>query len=113
MDDRPSEYLSADYGAKSAAYFGNARRDWIDLLPVDRAAAILELGCGDGATGALALADGANPRKASDNCALGAAEFDSREAGGVAERGWTAPQACLFWSLEIGARRSGRTPITA
>jgi 2-polyprenyl-3-methyl-5-hydroxy-6-metoxy-1,4-benzoquinol methylase len=58
MDGKPGEYLAADYGAKSAAYFASARRDWIDLLAPDPRAAFLELGCGAGATGALALKDG-------------------------------------------------------
>lgn len=47
-----------DYGRKDAAYFSGARRDLIAALPAHREAAILEIGCGTGATGALALAEG-------------------------------------------------------
>ena len=43
------------YQAKGDAYFANARVDYVDSLPIDPSAAILELGCGDGATGRLAL----------------------------------------------------------
>lgn len=50
--------FSAFYAAKPASYFANARTDFIDLLPRDPSASILEIGCGTGATGALALAEG-------------------------------------------------------
>jgi SAM-dependent methyltransferase len=46
------------YDAKTDDYFANARRDWIDPMPVDRDLKALELGCGSGATGALALSQG-------------------------------------------------------
>lgn len=55
MDSAPDQLLSSAYKAKDEAYFANARRDWIDPLPVDRSLSILELGCANGATGALAL----------------------------------------------------------
>lgn len=41
-----------------ASFFAAARRDRIDLLPPGRGAVVLELGCGSGATGALALREG-------------------------------------------------------
>lgn len=50
--------LSETYEKKAASYFSNARADFVRLLPRDPSAAILELGCGTGATGALALARG-------------------------------------------------------
>ena len=50
--------LSETYEKKAASYFSNARSDFVRLLPRDPSAAILELGCGTGATGALALARG-------------------------------------------------------
>jgi 2-polyprenyl-3-methyl-5-hydroxy-6-metoxy-1,4-benzoquinol methylase len=47
----------ASYGSKPEEYFGKPRRDYVAALPVSNTAAILEIGCGDGATGALALAE--------------------------------------------------------
>ncbi|MGQ0457105.1 MAG: class I SAM-dependent methyltransferase [Hyphomicrobium sp.] len=46
------------YAAKPASYYANARIDFVDRLPVDPTAAILEIGCGNGATGALAIREG-------------------------------------------------------
>jgi SAM-dependent methyltransferase len=46
------------YEHKPHAYFTNPRSDFIARLPRDATAAILEVGCGSGATGALALARG-------------------------------------------------------
>jgi SAM-dependent methyltransferase len=46
------------YGAKPQSYYTKPRADYVDLLPQDPNASILELGCGDGATGALALRNG-------------------------------------------------------
>lgn len=46
------------YEAKPQAYYTNPRTDYVDLLPESASASILELGCGDGATGALALKNG-------------------------------------------------------
>ncbi len=53
-----ADKFSAFYAAKPASYFANARADFIDLLPRDPASSILEVGCGNGATGALALEEG-------------------------------------------------------
>jgi 2-polyprenyl-3-methyl-5-hydroxy-6-metoxy-1,4-benzoquinol methylase len=53
-----AEGFSAFYATKSAGYFSNARADFVDRLPHDPTAAILEVGCGTGATGALALSEG-------------------------------------------------------
>lgn len=50
--------FSVFYAAKSATYFSNARADFVDKLPYDPTAAVLEIGCGAGATGALALSEG-------------------------------------------------------
>lgn len=50
--------LGRQYAVKPASYFTNARADMVDLLPVDSTASILEIGCGSGATGALALSEG-------------------------------------------------------
>jgi len=49
---------SAAYAAKADTYFSGARADLVARLPVDPRASILEVGCGTGATGALALAQG-------------------------------------------------------
>ncbi len=51
-------YLFDGYSTKDEAYFAGARRDYVDALPNDPGAAVLELGCGAGATGALALQAG-------------------------------------------------------
>lgn len=50
--------FSALYAGKPAAYFSAARADFVGRLPQDPNAAILEIGCGNGATGALALSEG-------------------------------------------------------
>lgn len=50
--------LSDAYRNKSPAYFSGARIDFVRRLPKDATASILEVGCGTGATGALALASG-------------------------------------------------------
>ncbi len=53
-----SSGFSAFYATKSASYFSNARADFVDRLAFDPTASILEVGCGTGATGALALSEG-------------------------------------------------------
>nr|HPG89590.1 class I SAM-dependent methyltransferase [Hyphomicrobium sp.] len=50
--------FSGFYAVKPASYFSNARADFVDRLPRDPTAQILEIGCGTGATGALALSEG-------------------------------------------------------
>jgi 2-polyprenyl-3-methyl-5-hydroxy-6-metoxy-1,4-benzoquinol methylase len=54
----PAARLEAAYEGKATAYFSNARADFVRALPRDNTAAVLEIGCGTGATGALALARG-------------------------------------------------------
>jgi len=46
----------ANYAGKGAAYFGSERADYVAELPQD--ANVLEIGCGSGATGELALSLG-------------------------------------------------------
>lgn len=46
------------YLDKPLSYFAGARADFIGMLAHDPTASILEIGCGSGATGALALAQG-------------------------------------------------------
>lgn len=46
------------YADKPQSYFSGARGDFVMRLPKDRSARVLEVGCGTGATGALALAQG-------------------------------------------------------
>ena len=53
-----ADTLSVFYAVKPASYFSAARADFVDLLPRDPSASILEIGCGTGATGALALSEG-------------------------------------------------------
>lgn len=43
------------YQAKPSRYFSGARVDFVARLPIDQRASVLEIGCGTGATGALAL----------------------------------------------------------
>lgn len=54
-----SSYVGdAAYDRKSDAYFAGVRADFVAELPDDPAAAILEIGCAEGGTGALALLRG-------------------------------------------------------
>lgn len=50
--------FAANYEAKSRSYFDRARVDYVHRLPLDPTASVLEIGCGTGATGALALSRG-------------------------------------------------------
>lgn len=50
--------FSGFYAVKPASYFSKARADFVDRLPRDASAQILEIGCGTGATGALAMSEG-------------------------------------------------------
>jgi SAM-dependent methyltransferase len=65
--------LARFYKTKQASYFSGARRDFVDRLPRDPTARILEIGCGTGATGALALASGRAGRYAGIELFEGAA----------------------------------------
>jgi 2-polyprenyl-3-methyl-5-hydroxy-6-metoxy-1,4-benzoquinol methylase len=49
------DWLSRYYDSKEAAYFVGARADFIAELPDDPEARILEIGCGSGETGQLAI----------------------------------------------------------
>ena len=50
-------HVGASYDHKAEDYFAGARRDFIEILPRSGSASILEIGCGTGDTGALALRD--------------------------------------------------------
>ena len=50
--------LGAQYDGKTDRYFAGARQDFVAMLPASSDAAILEVGCGSGDTGALVLAQG-------------------------------------------------------
>ncbi len=50
--------LKLVYGTKRPDYFSGARADFVARLPRDNTSTVLEIGCGTGATGALALARG-------------------------------------------------------
>jgi SAM-dependent methyltransferase len=52
------DLIASSYAAKPPGYFAGARSDLLDRLPPAPAAVILEIGCGAGGTGALALASG-------------------------------------------------------
>ena len=53
-----ADYLRDSYKTKTDEYFTSAQRDYVARLPIDDSARVLEIGCGNGATGALALASG-------------------------------------------------------
>ncbi len=50
--------FAAGYEKKARGYFDRARVDYVHRLPLDPTASVLEIGCGTGATGALALKRG-------------------------------------------------------
>jgi 2-polyprenyl-3-methyl-5-hydroxy-6-metoxy-1,4-benzoquinol methylase len=54
----PAPAQGGSYDFKDASYFAMARADYVAALPDDVEASILEIGCSNGATGALALAQG-------------------------------------------------------
>ena len=54
-EDRDPDNSTA-YGIKDESYFEGARKDFVDELPDNPDAHILEIGCSNGNTGALALA---------------------------------------------------------
>jgi 2-polyprenyl-3-methyl-5-hydroxy-6-metoxy-1,4-benzoquinol methylase len=58
MIDEASASRETLYSDKIASYFSGARHDMVALLSTKQSAHILEIGCGDGATGAAALAAG-------------------------------------------------------
>ncbi len=58
LDTAPVADATAAYAGKSERYFGCARVDFVTALPDGMPSAVLEVGCGTGATGALALARG-------------------------------------------------------
>lgn len=58
MAPESDDLQQSSYEDKPDYYYSNPRRDYVALLPINSNAAILELGCGDGATGALALKEG-------------------------------------------------------
>ncbi|MGH1418534.1 MAG: class I SAM-dependent methyltransferase [Hyphomicrobiaceae bacterium] len=53
-----SGQFEAAYETKAPVYFTGARQDFVNRLPEDENARILEIGCGSGETGSLALAGG-------------------------------------------------------
>lgn len=54
----PVNSLAAAYRGKNQRYFQGARDDMVAQLPFDPLASVLEIGCGSGETGALALEKG-------------------------------------------------------
>lgn len=67
--------LALFYESKDEAYFSGARADFVARLPRDPSASVLEVGCGDGATGALALKHGRAGRYAGIELFEGAARI--------------------------------------
>ncbi len=57
-DERPVPVRGGGYDLKETSYFGMARDDYVAALPDNPEASILEVGCSNGATGALALSRG-------------------------------------------------------
>ena len=58
MAEKPDASRETLYTSKNAGYFSGARNDMVALLKTGPEAHILEIGCGDGATGAAALTAG-------------------------------------------------------
>lgn len=58
MTDTEAHVLSGAYEEKADAYFESPRADYVYFLPANPDARVIELGCGSGATGRLALAEG-------------------------------------------------------
>jgi 2-polyprenyl-3-methyl-5-hydroxy-6-metoxy-1,4-benzoquinol methylase len=58
MVDEPQASRETLYTTKTSGYFSGARHDMVALLSTGQNAHILEIGCGDGATGAATLAAG-------------------------------------------------------
>ena len=58
MSDCVTPDLASILEQKSPSFFASVRHDRIELLGGGRTAAVLELNCGNGATGAVALRDG-------------------------------------------------------
>lgn len=54
----PADAPAVAYRHKDERYFDGAREDMVVRLPFDPTASILEIGCGNGKTGAVALAKG-------------------------------------------------------
>lgn len=50
--------LHQDYDRKPPTYFSGARKSFVDILPRSTDARLLEIGCGNGDTGAYALSTG-------------------------------------------------------
>lgn len=71
--------VTAAYDRKSERYFGGCRWDYIAELPEKPKSRILELGCGFGMTGAIAL----EQRKCGEYCGI---EINSRAAHGANTR---------------------------
>ena len=57
-EERPVAVPGGGYDLKDDSYFAMARDDYVAELPDNAEAAVLEIGCSSGATGALALAHG-------------------------------------------------------
>lgn len=57
MDTETSNQMYDEYARKPPGYFTGARSDYIRQLPLQSAAKILEVGCGTGDTGMLALSE--------------------------------------------------------
>lgn len=64
------------YGSKQRGYFAGARCTFLDLLPANPHARLLELGCGNGNTAAAALAQG----KCGWTCGIELCEAPAAEA---------------------------------
>jgi 2-polyprenyl-3-methyl-5-hydroxy-6-metoxy-1,4-benzoquinol methylase len=67
---------SCDYSGKPVHYFAGARRTFVDDLPHNPGARLLEIGCGNGDTAAYALATG----KCGWNCGVELCEIPAQEA---------------------------------
>jgi 2-polyprenyl-3-methyl-5-hydroxy-6-metoxy-1,4-benzoquinol methylase len=53
-----NSHLTMDYASKTPEYFDGARSDIVAMLPKSSTASIIEIGCGNGSTGAIAKDQG-------------------------------------------------------
>lgn len=70
--------IDGDYGAKHRDYFAGARRMFVDNLPINPDTRLLDIGCGNGDTGAYALSRG----KCGYCCGIELCEVPAKEAAG-------------------------------
>ena len=92
--------LSPSYEGKDQRYFSGVRKDLIDRLGVDANRAILEIGCGDGSTGAYAKQQG--------KCGLYVGVELFPDAANVAKAGLRLSACAAFFAGRAGNGEFGQ-----